>query len=220
MSYCFFTEEGFKKIKGEVDELERYIKIDIAKALATAAAHGDLRENAEYAAAKENQAVSMAKLKEMRERIMKAHHEELRFCGSREPQQAVDNGIDSHHFRPDQIEERVTKFWIFMAFGKKLRECLDRDQRVLDFVRHPGRQRAQAGKSVGTPDLVLEPLDRRHVAHEQQRAPHIPPMPADNGTADPHGGDLFIRPLDSHIAVMNSHPSLKCFLQSPRQRGR
>ena len=46
--------------------------MDIAKALATAAAHGDLRENAEYAAAKENQAVSMAKLSQLRERVMKA----------------------------------------------------------------------------------------------------------------------------------------------------
>ena len=41
MSYCFFTEEGFKKIKGEVAELERYIKIDIAKALATGESTGD-----------------------------------------------------------------------------------------------------------------------------------------------------------------------------------
>jgi transcription elongation factor GreA len=72
MSYYFFTQEGFRKIKAEVDALERYIKVDIAKALATAAAHGDLRENAEYAAAKENQSVSMAKLSQLRERIMKA----------------------------------------------------------------------------------------------------------------------------------------------------
>ena len=71
MSY-YFTETGFKKIKGEVKALEHYIKVDIAKALATAAAHGDLRENAEYAAAKENQAVSMAKLRGMRERILQA----------------------------------------------------------------------------------------------------------------------------------------------------
>jgi len=68
----YFTEEGFKKIKAEAEELERYIKVDIAKALSTAAAHGDLRENAEYAAAKENQAVSMAKLREMRDRITQA----------------------------------------------------------------------------------------------------------------------------------------------------
>jgi len=72
MSYYYFTQEGIRKIRAEVDQLEHYIKVDIAKALATAAAHGDLRENAEYAAAKENQAVSMAKLSQLRERVMKA----------------------------------------------------------------------------------------------------------------------------------------------------
>jgi len=72
MSHYYYTEEGFQKAKKELEELERYIKVDIAKALGTAAAHGDLRENAEYAAAKENQANSMAKMNQMRQRITRA----------------------------------------------------------------------------------------------------------------------------------------------------
>ena len=40
MSHFYFTEEGFKKIKDEAEELERYIKVDIARALGTAAASG------------------------------------------------------------------------------------------------------------------------------------------------------------------------------------
>ena len=72
MSNYYFTEAGFKKIKSEVDELERFIKIDIARDLGTAAAHGDLRENAEYAAAKEKQTLSMAKLRELRQRLTNA----------------------------------------------------------------------------------------------------------------------------------------------------
>jgi transcription elongation factor GreA len=72
MSEYFFTEEGIKKARQEAESLERYIKVDIAKALATAAAHGDLRENAEYTAAKENQANSMAKLRRLQQRLTKA----------------------------------------------------------------------------------------------------------------------------------------------------
>lgn len=62
-----FTEKGLKKLRGEISELERLIKVDIPRDLASAAAHGDLRENAEYQAAKEKQAFSMARLRELRE---------------------------------------------------------------------------------------------------------------------------------------------------------
>lgn len=72
MSKYYFTEEGFRKLKREIDDLERFIKVDCARDLATAAAHGDLRENAEYAAAKEKQALSMAKLRQLRERMTNA----------------------------------------------------------------------------------------------------------------------------------------------------
>jgi transcription elongation factor GreA len=66
------TAEGLKKLKKEIDELERHIKIEIPRDLAAAAAHGDLRENAEYAAAKDKQSLAMARLKELRERVREA----------------------------------------------------------------------------------------------------------------------------------------------------
>jgi transcription elongation factor GreA len=69
MSSRLFTKKGLRKLHKEIEELDRYIRIDIANALQTAAAHGDLRENAEYAAAKEKQALSMARLRELRERV-------------------------------------------------------------------------------------------------------------------------------------------------------
>lgn len=65
----FFTAEGLAKLRGEIKELERLIKVDIPRDLATAAAHGDLRENAEYQAAKEKQAFSMTRLRELRDRV-------------------------------------------------------------------------------------------------------------------------------------------------------
>lgn len=72
MTQYLFTAEGLRKLREEIVELERFIKIDIARDLNTAAAHGDLRENAEYTAAKEKQAFSMARLRELRERVRNA----------------------------------------------------------------------------------------------------------------------------------------------------
>lgn len=67
-----YTEEGLRKLRKEIEELERLIKVDIPRDLNAAAAHGDLRENAEYAAAKEKQALSMSRLRELRDRVRQA----------------------------------------------------------------------------------------------------------------------------------------------------
>jgi len=72
MKQYYFTEKGYEKLKKEIDELEKYIKQDIAKEIATAREHGDLRENAEYDAAKNKQANYMAKLGQLQERFMNA----------------------------------------------------------------------------------------------------------------------------------------------------
>ncbi|RKZ13226.1 transcription elongation factor GreA [bacterium] len=72
MGSNFFTAEGLRKLRQEIEDLERLIKVDIPRDLNTAAAHGDLRENAEYAAAKEKQAFSMTRLRELGERVRNA----------------------------------------------------------------------------------------------------------------------------------------------------
>lgn len=72
MPRFYFTEKGYQKLKNEIDQMEKYIKNDIAQEIATAREHGDLRENAEYEAAKEKQANYMAKLGSMQERFMNA----------------------------------------------------------------------------------------------------------------------------------------------------
>lgn len=72
MPQYYFTENGYEKLKKEITELEKYIKQDIAREIGTAREHGDLRENAEYEAAKNKQANYMAKLGQMQERFMNA----------------------------------------------------------------------------------------------------------------------------------------------------
>lgn len=67
------TEKGLKKLKKEIDELDKLLKVDIAKEIATAADHGDLKENAEYAAAKEKQVHVSNKLRQLQERFTGAN---------------------------------------------------------------------------------------------------------------------------------------------------
>ena len=69
MPQYYFTEKGYHKLKDEMDALEKHIKQDIAKEIAAAREHGDLKENAEYAAAKEKQEMSMVKLGQLQDRL-------------------------------------------------------------------------------------------------------------------------------------------------------
>ena len=72
MKQYYFTETGYEKLRKEIEEIERYLKNDIAKEIATAREHGDLRENAEYESAKNKQANYMAKLGLLQERFQNA----------------------------------------------------------------------------------------------------------------------------------------------------
>lgn len=64
----YYSEEGMKKIKGELDNLENVERPRVSNDIAEARDKGDLSENAEYHAAKEEQSLlefKIAKLKEV-----------------------------------------------------------------------------------------------------------------------------------------------------------
>jgi transcription elongation factor GreA len=69
----YLTEKGFQDLKDEIDRIEKMVKHEIAKEIATAADHGDLKENAEYHAAKEKQAYYGNKLRQLQERFAGAN---------------------------------------------------------------------------------------------------------------------------------------------------
>lgn len=73
MAQYFFSEKGYQSLKDEIDRLERLLKNDIAKEIATAAAHGDLKENGEYHAAKEKQTFTAGRLRQLQERFSGAN---------------------------------------------------------------------------------------------------------------------------------------------------
>ena len=57
------------KLENQLQESERELKVDIPKALKTAADHGDLSENAEYKAAKERQMFLESRISQLQKRI-------------------------------------------------------------------------------------------------------------------------------------------------------
>jgi len=62
-------KEAKIKLENEIRKLGRELKAEIPKALKTAAAMGDLSENADYQAAKERQSFLQVRLAQLRERL-------------------------------------------------------------------------------------------------------------------------------------------------------
>ena len=67
------TSLGLKKLKKELEELKNIKRPKIISAIAEARAHGDLKENAEYHAAKEEQAKIESRVIEINDLIARAN---------------------------------------------------------------------------------------------------------------------------------------------------
>ena len=67
------TSEGLIKIKKELDELKNTRRPKIIEAIAEAHGHGDLKENAEYHAAKEEQSKIEGRILEINDLIARAN---------------------------------------------------------------------------------------------------------------------------------------------------
>jgi transcription elongation factor GreA len=66
------TREGFNRIKAEIARLENEEMPKVTEKIAEARAEGDLKENAEYHAQRENQGMLMAKINELKGKIARA----------------------------------------------------------------------------------------------------------------------------------------------------
>ena len=66
------TVKGAEKLRAELDELKTVKRPKIIEAIATARAHGDLKENAEYHAAREQQSFAEGCIKEIELKLSNA----------------------------------------------------------------------------------------------------------------------------------------------------
>ena len=67
-----FSREGYNKLRDELTRLERVERYDTIKAIEVAREHGDLKENAEYHAAKERQSFVEGRILELKDKLSRA----------------------------------------------------------------------------------------------------------------------------------------------------
>ena len=66
------TVQGAAKLRGELTHLKRVVRPSVTRSIAEAREHGDLRENAEYHAAKEQQGFTEGRIQEIEAKLSDA----------------------------------------------------------------------------------------------------------------------------------------------------
>jgi transcription elongation factor GreA len=72
MSKVPLTARGAEKLRAELEELKRVARPKVIKAIAEAREHGDLKENAEYHAAREQQGFIEGRIKDIESKLSHA----------------------------------------------------------------------------------------------------------------------------------------------------
>src|SRR5215471_8782837 len=67
------TREGYEKLKADLDRMQNFEMIEVAKRIATARDFGDLSENAEYHAAREDQGMLQARINALKDKLARAY---------------------------------------------------------------------------------------------------------------------------------------------------
>jgi transcription elongation factor GreA len=67
------TREGYEKLKADLDRMQNVEMIEVAKRIAAAREMGDLSENAEYHAAREDQGMLQARIDALKDKLSRAY---------------------------------------------------------------------------------------------------------------------------------------------------
>jgi transcription elongation factor GreA len=110
------TKQGLDKLKAELQHLTAVERPAIQKAIAEAREHGDLRENAEYHAAKERQGFIEGRIQELNARLPRlqivdpaAQNSDRIVFGAKVTLENLDNGETLHYqiVGPDEADLKV-----------------------------------------------------------------------------------------------------------------
>ena len=136
------TIEGFEKLKKELEELKSIKRPKIVAAIAEARAHGDLKENAEYHAAREKQSLIVYKIQ-----LMQSHapFRIIEHSDINNDQAGFGNKVSIHEEGKDKPED-------YYILGP-IEEELDLYPFIVTY--HSPFGRSVAGKKVGE-DFKLE----------------------------------------------------------------
>lgn len=67
------TKKGYTQLQAELDHLKSTVRPRVIQAIAEARSHGDLKENAEYHAAREQQGFTEARIRDLEAKLSNAH---------------------------------------------------------------------------------------------------------------------------------------------------
>src|SRR5438045_9060897 len=67
------TREGYEKLKTDLDRMQNVEMVDVANHIAAARELGDLSENAEYHAAREDQGMLQARVDALKDKLSRAY---------------------------------------------------------------------------------------------------------------------------------------------------
>lgn len=118
-----------EKLKGELATLQQEMSQELPKRLEEARAHGDLRENAEYEAAKNRQGLVRARMAQIRERLAELSMysranipRDRASYGSRVTVEDSDSGdaTEYHIVFPEEVERGTPKISIGSPIGQAL----------------------------------------------------------------------------------------------------
>jgi transcription elongation factor GreA len=123
------TREGYENLKGELERLKRVERPANIRAIEEARAHGDLSENAEYAAAKDRQGFLEGRIGELEHKIAHAEVIDIRkldnsraMFGSRVLLENIDTGEDVEYqlVGPDESNIQKGKISISSPLGRAM----------------------------------------------------------------------------------------------------
>jgi transcription elongation factor GreA len=123
------TPEGYEALKKELERLKRYERPQTIKAIEEARAHGDLSENAEYAAAKDRQAFLERRVSELEYKLANADVIEIHTVpkdrvvfGSRVVLENIETGEDVQYqlVGPDESDIGNGRISVSSPLGKAI----------------------------------------------------------------------------------------------------